>query len=607
MPFKSSKLTLIILAAIAVPLIILMVHFKIVKADVATYPLAGWIWTDNYRWISMNSDNPEIADKTFFPSSDYRVSVTGDNLSGWGWSSSVGWICFGKTCDPNNICDLASGTCDGNSFGVIKPPGNVWEAKINSNHTITGWAKVISLNDYGLIHLGMGNPPTSDPPVGQGQKGEQCYDCKASCDTWTMAGDPPKPVAPCLASSTTQFDSCNTCFTNTEFDGNKYPTSTLDFAAGGSGNICFTCHENCHKIMSNDNVNSRITCDVCDTCHYYGGAKDDSNGMLLGWAWNGNVEGASTTGAGWIQLNPTKGGAGIVYPWLQTQYGTVFGERSFTQKSAISGFNATYCIFAESVANFKSEKCATTYSGIALKFPLSNPDENVYRNALGNLDLTGLTTVANKTGGSSGQSYNKYGNMINEAGGNPTWNQPKIFNNQVYHIAGDLYVANDFQINNGGANQSGNGLVIVDGDLHINGDFGYETNVPPSNDLKQLASIAWVVKGDIKIDKGVQKIVGAFIALGKDNITCNLTGSKYDLIHCGVFDSGTNDKRGAPEDKPLTVSGLLMAKAFNFLRTYTNINRGSEQIIYDGRLSANPPPGLKSLIESLPLIRDFQY
>lgn len=616
MPLKSSKLILVILAAIAVPIVVLTVHFTKVQAEDATFKLAGWIWTDNYGWISMNSENPEIADKEMYPTSPYQTTVTGDDIAGWGWSSSVGWVCFGATCDSSTVCGLIPFNECRDVYHYYNPayaPPGAYQAKINSNHTITGWAKVLSLGDNGWIHLGMGVSVGSQP-------GTHCYDCKASCAELTPYPDPETGAVtfgqPCVRTSTTAFDSCNVCFTRTKYktDPTKsgyLPDENIESAPGGSGNTCFECgNENskCNKSIEND-PNSPISCPICNSCYFFGGAKDDSNGMLLGWSWNGNDNGSgglAKYGAGWVQLNPTMGGAGIVYPWLQTQYGTVFGEKTFKQKSSISGFNATYCIFAESVANFKSEKCATTYSGIAIKFPLSTADENVYRNALGNLDLKGLTTVANRTGGSSSQDYNKYGNMIEtQTGENIAWSQTKNFNNQVNIVNGNLTLRDGFKVMNGLGNRKGNGIVIVSGDLTIENDFDYETNTP-TDDLRQLASIAWVVKGDIIVKPNVKNIVGAYIALGRNNQACFLSGSKYILNQCGVFDSGTN-ALASIEDKPLKISGLLMAKAFNFLRTYSSISVGSEQIVYDGRLSANPPPGLKGLIESLPLIRDFQY
>ena len=70
-----------------------------------------------------------------------------------------------------------------------------------------------------------------------------------------MVGEPPEPqeVEPCVLYSDTKFATCNTCFSQTNFDGIDYPEgqdpdpNTPDFVIGGSGNICSSC-SNCHKV-----------------------------------------------------------------------------------------------------------------------------------------------------------------------------------------------------------------------------------------------------------------------------------------------------------------------------------------------------------------------
>jgi hypothetical protein len=52
---------------------------------------------------------------------------------------------------------------------------------------------------------------------------------------------------------------------------------------------------------------------------------------------------------------------------------------------------------------------------------------------------------------------------------------------------------------------------------------------------------------------------------------------------------------------PLTVNGLIVARQFHFSRSYKSKERGSEQVLYDGRAVANPPPGFADLTKSLPL------
>jgi hypothetical protein len=339
----------------------------------------------------------------------------------------------------------------------------------------------------------------------------------------------------------------------------------------------------------------------------YGGALDNETGGLIGWGWNGNENPSapsefSNEGAGWVQLNALGGESGVVYPWLQTVYGSVF-SRNIRQKSMITGINATYCIFADSVYNFNSSDCPGNIANININFPQQSANDQVYKNALGRLDVKGLTAV---TKNANGIKYNKYNNVIlsfSDDGSGIIWGIGNKLesNNTVYIIDGDLTVTSGFSI------KQGNGIVVVNGSLTIGSDFDYDSQ--SVEDIKQLASVAWVVKGDVIINSNVQKIVGAFVILGGNESCLHEDGSscseaviypKYKQNSYGIFFSGASSQ-------PLTVYGLLVAKAFDFRRTYSDIAQGSERIIYDGRLVANPPPGFKGFIESLPVVRDFEF
>ncbi|MFA6526022.1 MAG: hypothetical protein WCT26_01235 [Candidatus Buchananbacteria bacterium] len=582
-------------------------HFISAQAVTPAYELGGWFWTANYGWISLNSGNAELKEYHGQSYQDYKVvSAGGDiaKLSGWGWSSHVGWVCFGETCDQSKICALADASCHGETFGSPPDDPDGWHAEINStSHQFTGWAKVVSLGDYGLIKLGMGD--TVSPPLQPDYKSEYCYDCTDSCVEWNYESNGATPPVQVQTTCKTYTKNCNTCFTQTYFDGQNIPTGATETVAGGNGNTCFGCSA-CNVVSSTDLLSSRVTCNSCNNCSKYGGAYDSSNGALLGWGWNGNVEQASTTGAGWVHFNPVGGDSGVIYPWLQTEYGAVYGSRYFRQRTAVvSGINATYCIFADLVFNFRSQKCGPNIPSIDLSFPVKqNLDSSEsYKNALGQLDIKGLSTVV-KTSGS--QKYNKYGNIIEVD--YPLGSSIDL-NNRVYVYSNDLVIGSDLIINNGSDTTQGNGLVIVNGDLLIKNNITYSPGNPAN--LKRLASIGWIVKGDISIQPDVTQVVGAFIALGNDpspgcmyenDTPCindtTIDYPKFKSNGYGVFSSGSSDKS-------LVISGLLLARAFNFQRTYSNILQGSEKIIYDGRLIANPPPGLRSLVEMLPVIRDF--
>jgi hypothetical protein len=562
------KICLALLLAITVIVGGLALSFLKVEAQGTSYDLAGWMWTDNYGWISLNYED---LDSNIYHSVEYKVSMdASDQLSGWAWSSNVGWICFGATCA--SICNGQPG-CNPANYGTAIPLGG-WVAKYDeSNKQLSGWAKVISLKDEGWIHLGMGTNT-----VAQNQKGEYCYECTYNTST------PP------------ELTGCQNCYTRTNFDGANIPELTTVSVAGGSGNICFGC-TNCKK--NQGLVDFRISCDKCSNCFLYGGSIEESNGGLNGWGWNGNGGASSTIGAGWVQFNQ---GSGLVYPWLQTLYGTVFSRNKIKQKSVVGGVNATYCIFAKKVKNFTSGNCQNSQD-IDIAFPKQATGDTAYQNALGRLDLVGLETVA------SGSKYNKYGQEV-KVTPSESWTDKKILGNAVYVINGDLTLGSGFGLQDAVPANRGNGTVIVNGNLKINNDFVYSPNQPSLIDLKQLASVAWIVKGDVIINPSVTSAVGAFIVLGKEGTDCQYEDGTacdgaieyptYKQNGYGVFFSG--DSATA-----LTVAGLAFAKAFDFGRTYSSLKQGSETIVYDGRLVANPPPGLESFLDSLPVIRDFQF
>jgi hypothetical protein len=52
---------------------------------------------------------------------------------------------------------------------------------------------------------------------------------------------------------------------------------------------------------------------------------------------------------------------------------------------------------------------------------------------------------------------------------------------------------------------------------------------------------------------------------------------------------------------PLKVNGLFVAKGYNFDRKYLRNLAAAEQIVYDGRVVANTPPGLSDFIKALPV------
>lgn len=579
---KKKNLAVIDLLLLVIFFITSFFCYRVIKADNGEYNLGGWIWTETYGWISLSSENcvGVAACDLGVPPISYGVTIgSNGKISGWGWSENIGWVCFGDTCDQS-------------SYGLTPDSAASFAQFDESTAKITGWAKAIILGGDGWIDLGRGDS------AGAGTYyGEQCYDCQPACAQTESVGDPPQEV--CVRYSDKEFDTCNTCFTRTRFDGEYIPDPGVESVTGGSGLVCSGC-QNCEKTDSVSGDAYRIVCNSasggsCNSCEQYGANRNGYDGRLLGWAWNGNNDGYR--GLGWINFNSTYGGGYVIYPWLETKFGSIYSDKTIKQKAGTNTYNSTYCIYADNInLNVKSENCdSLVVPGVDIGFPTGS---GIYRNALGRVDVDGLVTIV--SGG-----RNKYGQTVQVLSGSTLSDSVMTLNNKVYYRNGDLTV-DTLEFQNAVFGQRGNGTIVVNGNLYINGDVNYDGDAV--SDTKLLASVAWIVKGDIIINPSVTKMSGALIILGQNGVACQYESGlvcdgsvdypEYMANGHGIFFSGGGGSS-------LTVAGLVVARAFDFDRTYANLQIGSERIIYDGRLSANPPPGLDGFSEGLPLIRDL--
>ena len=97
---------------------------------------------DEFRLFDFALDKAQVL-HNIHHNSNYLLNIEADGeMTGWAWSSNVGWICFGTTCSP---------------YGMA-PDGSLPKAKLHwvpdqANdiypHMITGWANAISFNNYG--------------------------------------------------------------------------------------------------------------------------------------------------------------------------------------------------------------------------------------------------------------------------------------------------------------------------------------------------------------------------------------------------------------------------------------------------------------------------
>ena len=299
-----------------------------------------------------------------------------------------------------------------------------------------------------------------------------------------------------------------------------------------------------------------------------------SNRALEGWGWSAGTVAGVDTGVGWVQFQGQ-----INVPWLETRYGTVYGRKnvgsSSTSAAPTGFFNSSYCILATgNIVNLTSQDPTCSVAGYNdLSFPNASQK---YRTLAGVIDFKKILD----------------GNEQNIAA--PA-NLPQILDGKVYHLSGQASytISNPLTFFNArNLNSSGAGTVVVDGDLNINSNLYYE-NSKVTAQIENLASIAWIVKGDLIIDPAVTNLVGNFIVLGKAGAICPGAG-------CGNFKTG-NDSANPTQ---LVIKGMAMARQFTFERNYKKDASGAEQIIYDGRVLVNIPPGLEDVAKGLPIWRE---
>lgn len=480
-----------------------------------------------------------------------------DNVAGWAWSSdNFGW--FSANCSNLGLCpdvgriDYGMNVeDDGTVSGYLWSENVGWVRFSNPEGELApGGAIARAIYDRVLgritgwakvLALGDGGWLKLRGPDA-GMPGGPYRAC-TDCQDIEIPGDPP----------TIDYQ-CNICFTD------KFP----DPSETGIGNICGQCF-NCVRGASED------TCNSCTFCDKYGVSVDRQNGRIVGWAWNGNNDPA--VGVGWINFSPTPGGLGLASPWLETKYGEIYGKLKVESPSAfvelINKYNATYCILSTgAITNFRSDEGCIRTPFENFDFPKAG---NFYTNIFGKIDLAGILA-------------GKYGVVQNINIGDDI---PNLLGGKVYYKNGDLTISAKI-FNNAPGRQNGSGLIVVKGNLTIIGDLTYQAGAVTN--LTNLASVGWLVlddgsgtKGKIIINPSVERLVGAFYA--------------EQEISTGT----TNNRR---TDQPLTVRGLMLAKKFNFERLWQSAERGSEQVIYDGRVLANTPPGMADLMSALPIWRE---
>ncbi len=487
------------------------------------------------------SDNPQTqclsdsdcASRCIFPC----TPQCGAKLLGWGWAANFGWLSLNR----DNCDHLHSSVLNPDQFPYdptqicLDYPDIDYYVQVDPDNNLTGraWSESVGWVCVGN-YCNNGQFGPSDPPGSQTQ-------------SWANVQEDGSQTPPIKGWARTKI-------------------------SGDDGWISLSC--------DNDGNGCKYPYGLNLAVDFYPPNGSENNKVLrqtlFGWAWNGSD---LASGLGWILFTPQ-----VSQPWLETKQGDIYAKEGITSPRPIGHFNATYRILAFGGIEALSAQGENfpwvdpSYGPIDFPTPLTR-----YSNILGKLDVEGLTCEFK----GKQECINKYSKTVvnlNEV--IRGWPAGPL-GGKIYYYRGPLAL-NSIEFKNGEGFVNGAGTVIVDGDLTINGDITYQSN-NGLNKFRNLASVAWIVRGDVKINPSVKNLVGAFIVLGN--------GSNCPAGGCGTFSSGDSAN-------PFRVSGLIMARQFNFERGGGSEKEGSEVIIYDGRLLANTPPGVEDFAQALPIWRE---
>jgi len=310
-----------------------------------------------------------------------------------------------------------------------------------------------------------------------------------------------------------------------------------------------------------------------------------SDRLFTGWSWNGgsniDVDANPERGDGWILWDSVQsgGGASVLAYWFETLYGDIYtaGNIAAPFAPAPNRYTATYLIQADgtvqpvtiqSQAGDGDPYTAESFGALSI------PDAaNSYEGSLGTIDRTGMLN-----------GY--YGDVVTYNGDQTTsgtLGTSKLLDGKIYHYTGNLTVNSSLTFSKGTSAQKGSGTIIVDGNVTINANVQYESGAVASN-IANLPSVAWMVAGNMTIDQSVTEVVGLLYSEG--TISTGTTGSSLS-------------------DVPIIIRGMMIAQTLNLQRIYvTETHDPAEQVIFDGRAIANPPPGMVDFIKALPSIRE---
>ena len=571
--------------------------------------LVGWVWSDPSGWISVNSDNAGAC--TPGPCGSYGVNldIATKQINGFAWSDVAGWICFGSSC-------AASVSCNGT------PPAGPLTAYISpgaGSVPVHGWAKVCNEGDDGWISLNCVEPgacaavsPYYHVVFNQSTGVFADVTVPGTSFAWNGAAGGVgfgymdfqlvrmRPEAPPFCADSADNDvnsitdcqeaSCSGDASCQETPGNGNCGDGLDNNLNGMSDCqeaACTADPACVETSANGNTcadgidddgdgNVDCTDSGCSgypACILVG---EPACGAGADACCTDAADNDSDTRVDCAQDVNCQNQAPICTPaWLQAKFGNVYAQQGISGQQTPGGqtlSSGSYCLTTQgAITGFSSQSGCSESSSQELSLPKGSTG---YTGTLGSLDINGILN-------------GRYGQVVNYTGV-----LPAILDGKVYHAIGSVSLGATTFLNGSSATQRGNGLLIVEGTLTINGNLGYQTNTLTQY-LRNLASLGIIVKtipvgqpgagtgGNINISPSVTSLVGAYFA--EDTINTGTTG-------------GT--------DSALKVLGLMAAYRLNLQRNVHSTTIAAETVVFDGRAVANPPPGMSEISKSLPTSKD---
>ena len=161
----------------SIAILLFLALFLVKGAAAATKPTWGWAWASNIGWISFNSSNCESNGDHFTDTGNYsncpvgqpvspngygvEIDATSGILSGYAWSSNIGWITFNEV----QLSGCPSGACRAwADFNKEPKEINGWARALANGGGWDGWIKLAgTISSDGPYKVWAEVPPSPSP------------------------------------------------------------------------------------------------------------------------------------------------------------------------------------------------------------------------------------------------------------------------------------------------------------------------------------------------------------------------------------------------------------------------------------------------------------